>query len=371
MDQQDQTGLQEFIPACAGWFPLDRFKALAYFEQSSFFAAAGRDANGQPITVNNTEARLAGLDPAVPGVLESLPHGRPEFVLENSQEPNAFTIRKQIRTSANPQERPLVLAYYYIANNKIMQAPSAHQVTHARLQRCTFALQQGFEKLQADLEPLTRQAKLLAKQAAREQAAAAVAAATAAAAGAGAAAAALKAGQGQGQGPAGAQERRGQGGVGTAAGPGPGSAASAASGRGGGGGPLPTPNGAVDAASGLQYTVQPYAATVDLESPSLGTLRAPLAAPLPEVMAAAAAATSTGGGGGVPVRRHLTDADRARWNKLDRILSHQFSSLQRIKYTALPPEYMQRLYGMPPPQPAAAAQAPTPAAAAAAPAGGM
>eukprot|EP00198_Chlamydomonas_reinhardtii_P009417 XP_001698754.1 predicted protein [Chlamydomonas reinhardtii] len=148
MDQQDQTGLQEFIPACAGWFPLDRFKALAYFEQSSFFAAAGRDANGQPITVNNTEARLAGLDPAVPGVLESLPHGRPEFVLENSQEPNAFTIRKQIRTSANPQERPLVLAYYYIANNKIMQAPSAHQVTHARLQRCTFALQQGFEKLQ-------------------------------------------------------------------------------------------------------------------------------------------------------------------------------------------------------------------------------
>ena len=277
---------------------------------------------------------------------------------------------------------------------------------------------------QADLEPLTRQAKLLAKQAAREQAAAAVAAATAAAAGAGAAAAALKAGQGQGQGPAGAQERRGQGGVGTAAGPGPGSAASAASGRGGGGGPLPTPNGAVDAASGLQYTVQPYAATVDLESPSLGTLRAPLAAPLPEVMAAAAAATSTGGGGGVPVRRHLTDADRARWNKLDRILSHQFSSLQRcaggggdsrhdrleegsekgsftgmgwgtplhspttlctprtpppplqtsphrIKYTALPPEYMQRLYGMPPPQPAAAAQAPTPAAAAAAPAGGM
>jgi hypothetical protein len=70
MDQADQTGLQEFIPACASWFPLDRYKALAYFEQSSFFAAAGRDQNGQPVTVNNTEARLAGLDPAVPGVLE-------------------------------------------------------------------------------------------------------------------------------------------------------------------------------------------------------------------------------------------------------------------------------------------------------------
>lgn len=28
----------------------------------------------------------------------SLPHGRPEFVLENSQEPNAFTIRKQVCT---------------------------------------------------------------------------------------------------------------------------------------------------------------------------------------------------------------------------------------------------------------------------------
>ncbi|KAG2432196.1 hypothetical protein HXX76_009116 [Chlamydomonas incerta] len=366
MDQQDQTGLQEFIPACAGWFPLDRFKALAYFEQSSFFAAAGRDANGQPITINNTEARLAGLDPAVPGVLESLPHGRPEFVLENSQEPNAFTIRKQIRTSANPQERPLVLAYYYIANNKIMQAPSAHQVTHARLQRCTFALQQGFEKLQSDLEPLTRQAKLLAKQAAREQVAAAVAAAAAAAAGAGAPAAALKAGQAAAA-PAAGQEGSLLGAAAMAAGPGPGSAAAAAAGRAGAGG-----------AGGLQYTVQPYAATVDLESPSLGTLRAPLAAPLPEVMAAAAAATSPsgvggapvgGGGGGVPVRRHLTDADRARWNKLDRILSHQFSSLQRIKYTALPPEYMQRLYGMPPP--AAAAQAPTPAAAAAgAPGGG-
>ncbi|GLC51763.1 hypothetical protein PLESTB_000545600 [Pleodorina starrii] len=346
MDQIDQTGLQEFIPACASWFPLDRYKALAYFEQSSFFAAAGRDQNGQPVVINNTEARLAGLDPAVPGVLESFPHGRPEFILETAQEPNAFVIRKQMRTSANPLERPVVLAYYYIANNKIMQAPSAHQVTHARLQRCTFALQNGFARLQADLEPLTRQAKQLAKQAARDEQRQQQQQQK-------------QQGQPQGQGPE-DKAADGQG------------AGAAAAASGGGGGPLPPqqpqePGRKADgaaAAAGPPYTWQAYGATVDLESPSLGTLRAPLAAPLPEVMAAAAAAAPAAagsGGGGVPVRRHLTDADRARWNKLDRILSHQFSSLQRIKYTALSPEYLQRLqqqmYGPPPP----AATAPPPA----------
>ncbi|KAG2488353.1 hypothetical protein HYH03_013043 [Edaphochlamys debaryana] len=327
MEQIDQTGLQEFIPNCASWFPLDRTKALAYFEQSSFFAAAGRDANGQPVTINNTEARLAGLDPAQPGVIESMPHGRPEFVLESAQEPHAFVIRKQVRMNANALERPVVLAYYYIANNKIMQAPSAHQVTHARLQRCTFALQQGFARLQADLEPLTRQAKLLAKQTARE-------------------ADSQQQQQQQGQG----QQQAGPGRPAGAGASEPGAGATGTTGRDGtAAAALPSTIGAIP------YTVQPYGATVDLESPSLGTLRAPLAAPLPEVMAAAAAAVAAGPGGaqGVPVRRHLTDADRARWSKLDRILSHQFSSLQRIKYTALPPEYLERLhaqmYGAPPP----------------------
>lgn len=69
-EQLDQTGLQEYIGACAGWFPLDHLKALAYFEQSSFYHAAAFDAAGNPVIVNNTEARLQGKDPAVHGVLE-------------------------------------------------------------------------------------------------------------------------------------------------------------------------------------------------------------------------------------------------------------------------------------------------------------
>ncbi|GLI70769.1 hypothetical protein VaNZ11_015802 [Volvox africanus] len=341
MDQIDQTGLQEFIPACASWFPLDRFKALAYFEQSSFFAAAGRDANGQIVTINNTEARLAGLDPAVPGVLESLPPGRPEFVLETAQEPNAFVIRKQVRVSANPLERPVVHAYYYVANNKIMQAPSAHQVSHARLQRCTFALQNGFARLQADLEPLTRQAKQLARQAAIEE---------------------QRQQQKRKQQAEGQPQRKGEEQVQGQARGAAGEATVAAAGA-----PPPSqqqpqgPTRRADGAPGGVSTLsrfQPYVTSVDLESPSLGTLRAPLAVPLPEVMAAAAAApvtTARLGAGGVPIRRHLTDADRERWNKLDRILSNQFRSLQRITYTALPPEYLQRLheqmYGPPPAAP--------------------
>ncbi|KXZ46011.1 hypothetical protein GPECTOR_48g443 [Gonium pectorale] len=301
-----------------------------------------------------------------------MPHGRPEFVLETSQEPHAFVIRKQVRTSAIPHDRPMVLAYYYIANNKIMQSPSIHQVTHARLQRCTYALQAGFARLQADLEPLTRQATQLEKQSEREAkrqrtadgpgaegagptaaaGAAALAPSTRALPTAGAAALAPSTGALP---PAVPQQGAGQG-HGAAATAGPPDTAAAAS--------IPPYDG------GGGTTLHPYGPTVDLESPSLGTLRAPLSAPLPEVMAAAAAAPPAAAGSGVPVRRHLTDADRARWNKLDRILSHQFSSLQRIKYTALPPDYLQRLhsqmYGMQPqtapPPPAAAAPTPTPAA---------
>lgn len=343
MDQLDQTGLQEFIPACAHWFPLDRFKALAYFEQSSFFSAASRDTNGQPITINNTEARLAGLDPAVPGVLESMPHGRPEFVLEVSQEPHAFVIRKQIRTSANPLERPVVLAYYYIANNKIMQAPSAHQVTHARLQRCTFALQQGFSRLQQDLEPLTRHQKLLQQRQQQQQQQQQ-----------GQKKREREAGQEADAGPGALQRVKLENGNGQA--PGPGAVAAGADEVGAGSAAV----NAAAAAAAAATRKAVYDITVDVNSPSLGTLRAPLAAPLPEVMAAAAATMGVSGGGGpggVLVRRHLTDADRERWNKLDRILAHQFASLQRLKYTALPPEYLQRLHAQmqgipvgPPPQ---------------------
>ena len=70
MDQLDQTGLQELLPHLAGWFPLDRYRALAYFEHSSFYQAAGIDPSGSPVTINNAESRMRGLDPAVPGVLE-------------------------------------------------------------------------------------------------------------------------------------------------------------------------------------------------------------------------------------------------------------------------------------------------------------
>ncbi|GIL82367.1 hypothetical protein Vretifemale_11260 [Volvox reticuliferus] len=226
-----------------------------------------------------------------------------------------------------------------------MQAPSAHQVSHARLQRCTFALQNGFARLQADLEPLTRQAKQLARQAAtEEQRQQQKQKQQAQQQG-------LQAVEGQPQ-HTGEEQGKGQGLIsGAAGGPTAAGEASATAVA-----PLQAqqqaqgPTRRADGVPGGVSTscrFQPYGTSVDLESPSLGTLRAPLAVPLPEVMAAAAAApvtTAGSGAGGVPIRRHLTDADRARWNKLDRILSHQFSSLQRITYTALPPEYLQRLH---------------------------
>ncbi len=191
------------------------------------------------------------------------------------------------------------------------QAPSAHQVTHARLQRCTFALQQGFARLQQDLDPLTRHQKLLQQRQQQQQQQ-------------GQKKREREAGQEADAGPGAGQRVKLENGDGKA--PGPGAGAAVADGAG-------TGSAAADAAAAAVATRKAvYDITVDVNSPSLGTLRAPLAAPLPEVMAAAAATTGVSGGGGpggVMVRRHLTDADRERWNKLDRILAHQFASLQR------------------------------------------
>lgn len=196
-----------------------------------------------------------------------------------------------------------------------VQAPSAHQVTHARLQRCTFALQQGFSRLQQDLEPLTRHQKLLQQRQQQQQQQQQ-----------GQKKREREAGQEADAGPGALQRVKLENGNGQA--PGPGAVAAGADEVGAGSAAV----NAAAAAAAAATRKAVYDITVDVNSPSLGTLRAPLAAPLPEVMAAAAATMGVSGGGGpggVLVRRHLTDADRERWNKLDRILAHQFASLQR------------------------------------------
>jgi hypothetical protein len=70
MDTKDETDLEVTPEDLTSWLPLDRSRAMAYFERCHFFQSACFDANGLPVLVNNIEARKQGLDPAIPGVLE-------------------------------------------------------------------------------------------------------------------------------------------------------------------------------------------------------------------------------------------------------------------------------------------------------------
>lgn len=86
-------------------------------------------------------------------LFRSLPPGLVEFLLEREQPPHLFVIRKQQR-SLVPLSPPTLLGYYYILDKVIYEAPTIHEVLSARVQRCSSMLQQSFEKLSEDLEPL-------------------------------------------------------------------------------------------------------------------------------------------------------------------------------------------------------------------------
>ncbi|GAX79486.1 hypothetical protein CEUSTIGMA_g6927.t1 [Chlamydomonas eustigma] len=147
---EDQTSITWHDPM----YPhvLNRYSVMHYFEFSPFFDR----------TSNNSIARRQNLDPAVPGVLESLPPGI-EYTLEVEQAPNLFVIRKQMRKegvvgSSVPAggNTTVPLAYYYILDKVVYQAPTLHAALTSRLKRCINSLQLGFHRLKRDLDPLQR-----------------------------------------------------------------------------------------------------------------------------------------------------------------------------------------------------------------------
>ncbi|KAF5833298.1 MED6 mediator sub complex component-domain-containing protein [Dunaliella salina] len=141
---------------------LNQFSILHYFELSPFFDR----------TCNNTLARQQGHDPAVPGALEFVvPQGGMEYVLELAQVPHLFLIRKHVRKGPDAAAPGALstLAYYYVLDKVIYQAPTLHAVLSSRIRRCAWGLHQGFGKLQADLDPLKAQLRKREKILQQEQ----------------------------------------------------------------------------------------------------------------------------------------------------------------------------------------------------------
>jgi len=154
----DQTGITWHDPM----YPhvLNRFTVMHYFELSPFF-----DRNS-----NNMIARRKNLDPAAPGVLDTLPPGI-EYVVELDQGPNLFVIRKQLRRDAT---NSTTLALYYVLDRMVYQAPTLYAALSSRVRRCLWNLQEGFARLKKDLDPLLKLAKADEKRRQQQQQAAAI-----------------------------------------------------------------------------------------------------------------------------------------------------------------------------------------------------
>jgi mediator of RNA polymerase II transcription subunit 6 len=128
------------------WFQtyglLSHLSALDYFAQSPFYDS----------TSNNEVARQRGLR------LEQLPQGAPgvEFILQDAQPPHLFVVRKQFRSLAGVLSP---LAFYYILDGTIYQAPSLHAALSARIDRCIWTVKSAFSLLRSDLDPLGERGK--------------------------------------------------------------------------------------------------------------------------------------------------------------------------------------------------------------------
>jgi len=119
------------------YFALNIHTALDYFARSSFYDFA----------CNNEIIRQRGLDLSK---LATLPPGV-EYLIHDAQEPHLFVVRKQMRhspKSATP------LAFYYILDGRIYQAPPLHATVSSRMSRCLFNIQAAFKKIQEDIDPL-------------------------------------------------------------------------------------------------------------------------------------------------------------------------------------------------------------------------
>lgn len=74
-----------------------------------------------------------------------------EYVLTFAAEPTLYVIKCQHRTSP---ESATQRAFYYVLHGSIYEAPSVLSCLQVRAERCRYYVQQAFEQLKTDLEPL-------------------------------------------------------------------------------------------------------------------------------------------------------------------------------------------------------------------------
>eukprot|EP00887_Chlorella_sp_A99_P005961 scaffold29.g5961.t1 len=123
--------------------------ALFYFYRSVFFDPNSNNARAARLSVP-----LEQLQPRAPGI---------EYTLVDQQPPHLYVIRKLFRHADGPSSAAAPattdLAYYYILDGNIYQAPSVHVALSARMQRCLYGIRIALEDLRQDLDPLLRGAE--------------------------------------------------------------------------------------------------------------------------------------------------------------------------------------------------------------------
>ncbi|CAD7702975.1 unnamed protein product [Ostreobium quekettii] len=118
--------------------PLDEVTVLRdYFALSPFYDPE----------CNNEVAKMRNLDISM---LPILPPGV-EYVVQSSQEPHLYIIRKQYRY--NPTTTT-TQAFYYVHTGTVYQAPSLHAAILSRWKRCLFCVTKAFRRIRSDLDPL-------------------------------------------------------------------------------------------------------------------------------------------------------------------------------------------------------------------------
>ncbi|PSC68914.1 mediator of RNA polymerase II transcription subunit 6 [Micractinium conductrix] len=134
---EDLTGTCWRDDMWLGAFGLHHGNVLDYFALSPFYDRA----------CNNERAFLAGKPRAAPPAMgEGV-----EYLLADSQPPHLFILRKLYRQSLGAIT---TLAFYYILDGAVYQAPSLQAALLARMQRCMYCIRGAFADMQQDLAPL-------------------------------------------------------------------------------------------------------------------------------------------------------------------------------------------------------------------------
>lgn len=128
-------------------FGLHHGNVLDYFALSPFYDRK----------CNNERGMMAGKPRSQPPAMgEGV-----EYLLADSQPPHLFILRKMYRHALGAIT---TLAFYYILDGTIYQAPPLQAALLARMQRCMYCIKGAFTDMQQDLSPLSQ---LVAAQAGR------------------------------------------------------------------------------------------------------------------------------------------------------------------------------------------------------------